>query len=241
MSFLICGATGGLGSALARRLRRSGEAVHLVGRNEVKLAALAEEIGATFGVADVTDASALFKAVRGAGDQLRGLAYCVGSITLKPLARLEEKDFLTDFRINALGAALAAQAALPALRACAEGPASIVLFSTVAVAQGFAGHASIAAAKGAVEGMTRSLAAELAPKMRVNCIAPSLLDTELARPILASETIANAIRQLHPLQRLGSAEDVAALAQFLLSEEAGWVTGQIIGVDGGRASLRMKG
>jgi NAD(P)-dependent dehydrogenase (short-subunit alcohol dehydrogenase family) len=157
------------------------------------------------------------------------------------LARLEESDFLSDFRINALGAASAVQATLPALRACAEVPASIVLFSTLAVAQGFAGHASIAAAKGAVEGMTRSLAAELAPKIRVNCIAPSLLDTELARPILASETIANAIRQLHPLQRLGSAEDVAALAQFLLSEEAGWITGQIIGVDGGRASLRTKG
>jgi len=77
--------------------------------------------------------------------------------------------------------------------------------------------------------------------MRVNCIAPSLLDTDLARQILASETIANAIRQLHPLQRIGSAEDVAALTQFLLSDEAGWVTGQIIGVDGGRASLRIKG
>jgi len=241
MSFLIWGATGGVGSALARRLRRSEEAVHLVGRNEVKLAGLAEEIGAFFGVADVTDATALSEAVRGAGDQLRGLAYCVGSITLKPLARLEENDFLSDFRINALGAALAVQAALPALRAWVGRPASIVLFSTVAVAQGFAGHASIAAAKGAVEGMTRSLAAELAPKMWVNCIAPSLLDTDLARQILASETIANAIRQLHPLQRIGSAEDVAALTQFLLSDEAGWVTGQIIGVDGGRASLRIKG
>jgi NAD(P)-dependent dehydrogenase (short-subunit alcohol dehydrogenase family) len=96
-------------------------------------------------------------------------------------------------------------------------------------------------AKGAVEGLTLSLAAELAPKIRVNCIAPSLLDTALARPILASETRASAITQLHPLQRLGTAEDVAAMAGFLLSGETGWITGQVIGVDGGRATLRTKG
>lgn len=116
-----------------------------------------------------------------------------------------------------------------------------MLFSTVAVAQGFSGHASTAAAKGAVEGLTLSLAAEFAPSIRVNCIAPSLLDTPLARPLLASETLANAIKLMHPLQRLGAADDVAALAEFLLSKEAGWITGQIIGVDGGRATLRTKG
>lgn len=241
MAFLVCGATGGVGSALARRLRRANHAVHLVGRNEAKLASLADEIGATFAPADVTDAAALREAVGGAGQTLHGLAYCVGSINLKPFGRLQEADFLSDFRINALGAAIAVQGALPALKACAGRSASIVLFSSVAVRQGFVAHASTAAAKGAVEAMTLSLAAEFAPKVRVNCIAPSLLETQMAQPILASETIATAIRRLHPLQRLGAAEDVAALAQFLLSEEAGWITGQIVGVDGGRANLRTKG
>jgi NAD(P)-dependent dehydrogenase (short-subunit alcohol dehydrogenase family) len=241
MTIVICGATGGVGSALARRLRGAGESVHLVGRDGPRLSALAGEIGGTFSIADVTDHGALSKAINDAGAPLSGLAYCVGSINLKPLARLVETDFVIDFRVNALGAALAAQAALPALKACADRPASIVLFSTVAVAQGFAGHASTAMAKGAVEGLTLSLAAEFAPKIRVNCIAPSLLDTPLAQPILSSESIATAIKQLHPLQRLGTAEDVAALAGFLLSGDAGWITGQIIGVDGGRATLRTKG
>ena len=241
MTIVICGATGGVGSALARRLRRAGESVHLVGRDGSRLAALADEIGGTSSIADVTDGSALARAMSDAGGSFSGLAYCVGSINLKPLPRLGESDFLTDFRVNALGAALAIQAALPALKVGPDRPASIVLFSTVAVSQGFAGHASTAMAKGAVEGLTLSLAAEFAPKIRVNCLAPSLLDTPLAQPILSSETIAAAIRQLHPLQRLGTAEDVAALAGFLLSEDAGWITGQIIGVDGGRASLRTKG
>lgn len=241
MTIVICGATGGVGAALARRLHRSGARVHLIGRDETKLSTLAGEIGGAFSVADVTDATALSAAISAAGEKLSGLAYCVGSINLKPLARLNDNDFIADFRVNALGAALAVQAALPALKACSDRPASVVLFSTVAVAQGFAGHASTAMAKGAVEGLTLSLAAEWAPKIRVNCIAPSLLDTPLAQPILSSETIATAIRQLHPLQRLGTAEDVAALAGFLLSEDAGWITGQIIGVDGGRATLRTKG
>lgn len=241
MTIVICGATGGVGAALARRLHRAGQGVHLVGRDPSKLAALADEVGATFSSADVTDSVALSEAIGAAGGALSGLAYCVGSINLKPLARLGESDFMSDFRVNALGAALAAQAALPALKACVDRPASIVLFSTVAVRQGFAGHASTAMAKGAVEGLTLSLAAEFAPRIRVNCIAPSLLDTPLAQSILSSETIATAIRQLHPMQRLGTAEDAASLAGFLLSEDAGWITGQIIGVDGGRANLRTKG
>ena len=156
------------------------------------------------------------------------------------MARISEADVLNDFRINALGAFQAVQAALPALKAH-EGTASIVLFSTVAVQQGFTAHASIAMAKGAVEGLTLSLAAELAPKIRVNCIAPSLTRTELAAPLLGNETMVTAIGGMHALQRLGEADDVAPLAALLLSDEAGWITGQSIGVDGGRARLRTKG
>lgn len=241
MTYLIIGGTGGIGSAIARRLRSSGHAVHLVGRDAGKLAALADEIGAGASLADVTDAASLASAIAAAGSSLSGLAYCVGSITLKPLGRLTEADFLMDYRLNALGAALAVQAAAPALRASDTPPASVVLFSSVAVAQGFASHASISMAKGAVEGLTRALGAELAPKVRVNCIAPSLTRTPLARDLTASSEMAEAIARLHAIQRLGEADDAAALAAFLLSPDAGWITGQIIGVDGGRSSLRTKG
>jgi NAD(P)-dependent dehydrogenase (short-subunit alcohol dehydrogenase family) len=148
-------------------------------------------------------------------------------------------DFLTDFRVNAAGAALAVQASLDALKAGEGG--SVLLFSSVAVSQGFAAHASVSMAKGAVEGLTRALAAELAPKVRVNAIAPSLTATPLAASMTASEQMAKAIAGMHAIPRLGSAEDHAALARVLLTDAGGWITGQVIGVDGGRSSLRTKG
>lgn len=237
---LIYGGTGGIGAATARALRARGFAVHLVARDEARLAALAQEIGAGYTAGDVTDRETLRRASEAAGGALRGLVYAVGTITLKPFARLTDADFEADFQVNALGAARAVQAALPALKA-GEGTASVVLFSTVAVAQGFTAHASIAMAKGAVEGLTLSLAAELAPKIRVNCIAPSLTRTELARPLTANETMAGAIAGMHALGRLGESTDSGALAAFLVSDEAGWITGQVIGVDGGRSTLRTKG
>ena len=119
--------------------------------------------------------------------------------------------------------------------------AGIVLFSTVAVAQGFAAHASVAMAKGAIEGLTLALAAELAPRIRVNCIAPSLTRTPLAAALTGNEAMAKAIADLHPLRRLGEPEDIAPLAALLVSDEASWITGQIVGVDGGRSTLRTKG
>jgi NAD(P)-dependent dehydrogenase (short-subunit alcohol dehydrogenase family) len=243
-TYLIFGGTGGIGSAIARRLRRQGYGVHLVAREATRLAALAGEIGASFTAADVEDQSSIQQAVAEAvsigGGALSGLCYAVGTINLKPLARLTPADFERDFRVNALGAAMAIQAALPALKK-AEPSASILLFSTVAVAQGFTAHASVAMAKGAIEGLTRSLGAELAPKIRVNCIAPSLTRTELAAPLVSNEAMATAIAQLHPLQRLGEAEDIAPLASLLLTEEGGWITGQVMAIDGGRSTLRTKG
>jgi NAD(P)-dependent dehydrogenase (short-subunit alcohol dehydrogenase family) len=239
-TYLIYGGNSGIGAATARMLAKRGNRVHLAGRDADRLKAVAAETGGGFTVCDVLQDDAFAKVMNETGPALAGLVYAVGSINLKPIARLTIADFERDFRLNALGAALAVQAALPALKAY-EGTGSITLFSTVAVAQGFTAHASIAMAKGAVEGLTLSLAAELAPKVRVNCIAPSLTRTPLAKALTGNEQMAAAIAQMHPLPRLGEPEDVAALAAFLASDEAGWITGQIIGVDGGRSSLRTKG
>lgn len=241
-TILIYGGSGGIGSAIARAARARGLDVHLVGRDRSRLETVAKDIGAGFTVGDVTEADVFTEATQAAsqGGALKGLVYAVGTINLKPLARLSEDDFLRDFRINALGAAKAIQVALPHLKQ-AEGTAGIVLFSTVAVAQGFAAHASVAMAKGAIEGLTLSLAAELAPRIRVNCIAPSLTKTPLAAALTGNEAMAKAIADLHPLQRLGEPGDIAPLAALLVSDEASWITGQIIGIDGGRSTLRTKG
>jgi NAD(P)-dependent dehydrogenase (short-subunit alcohol dehydrogenase family) len=210
---LIYGGTGGIGAATARLLRARGHSLHLVGRDEGRLAALAQELGAGFTAGDVTSADVFTRATQAASDggRIAGLVYAVGTINLKPLGRLTEADFEQDFRVNALGAAKAVQAALPALKAGDE-PSSVVLFSTVAVAQGFASHASISMAKGAVEGLTLALAAELAPKVRVNAIAPSLTRTSLAQGLVSNETVANGIAQMHALPRLGTAEDLARIS-----------------------------
>jgi NAD(P)-dependent dehydrogenase (short-subunit alcohol dehydrogenase family) len=239
---LIYGGSGGIGAATARALKARGYAVHLVGRDAGRLEAAARELEAGFTAGDVADHALYAQATEAAcaGGALAGLVYAVGTINLKPIARFNDADFLKDFSINALGAAKAIQAAAPALKQ-AEDTAGVVLFSTVAVAQGFAAHASVAMAKGAVEGLTLALAAELAPKIRVNCIAPSLTRTPLARALTGNEAMAKAIAELHPMQRLGEPDDIAPLAALLVSAEASWITGQIIGVDGGRASLRTKG
>ncbi len=219
---VVFGGTGGIGSAIARALREKGRLVHLVGRDAGRLASLAAEIGATSSVADVEDREALARAVSEAaataGGRIAGLCYAVGTINLKPLGRLSDADFERDFRINALGAARAVQAALPAFKE--NGGGSVLLFSTVAVAQGFAAHASVAMAKGAVEGLTLALAAELAPRVRVNCIAPSLTRTPLAAGLTGNEAMAGAIAQMHAAQRLGEPQDIAPLAALLLGEEA---------------------
>ena len=241
MTVLIWGGAGGIGAALARALTAEGRRVHLVGRNGDRLAAVAAETGASLTVADATDAESVRRATEeAAAEGLTGLAYCAGTINLKPATRLTEADVERDFAVNAMGAFRAAQAAIPHLKAAPGSPA-MLFFSTVAAAQGFTAHVSVAMAKGAVEGLTLSLAAELAPKIRVNCIAPSLTRTPLAEALTRNEQMATAIAALHPLARLGEPEDVAPLAALLLSDRAAWTTGQVIHVDGGRSTLRTKG
>jgi NAD(P)-dependent dehydrogenase (short-subunit alcohol dehydrogenase family) len=237
---LIYGGSGGIGSATGRILRDRGYDLHLVGRNEQKLSEVASELGARYTVGDVLDMNLFPRVMQDVGLTLDGLVYAVGTINLRSLQRLDENDFLNDFRVNGMGAALAIRAALQALKK-SEGVASVVLYSTVATLQGFTFHASTAMAKGAVNALTLSLATELAPKVRVNAIAPSLTRTPLAQGLTSSEEKAEAIAELHAMRRLGTPEDIGSLTAFLLSPEANWVTGQIIGVDGGRSTLRTRG
>lgn len=231
-AYVVIGGSSGIGWALLQRLSESGaEILHLS-----RSASLSKELP---GVHHVR-----FDALNGVfpkdalPDRLDGLAYCPGSIRLRPFARLKKKDYLDDFGLNFLCAVDAIQACLPILKK-SETIASIVLFSTVAVQTGMPFHASIASAKGAVEGLVRSLAAEFAPRIRVNAVAPSLTDTPLAGSLLADENRRKASAERHPLNRIGSPDDIAAAVAFLLGESSGWITGQILSVDGGIGSMRL--
>ncbi len=168
-------------------------------------------------------------------EQIDGLVYCPGSIQLKPLKMLTDKVIREDMEINFFGAINCIKAVSDRL----QKNSSILLFSTVAVQQGMPFHASISSAKGAIEGLTRSLAAEFAPKVRVNAIAPSIVDTPLAKRLLNNDRKRELISDKHPLKRVGEVEDISELACFLLSASASWITGQIIGVDGGKSSISL--
>jgi 3-oxoacyl-[acyl-carrier protein] reductase len=182
------------------------------------------------------DASSADLPVETLPTRLDGLVYCPGTIRLMPFPRLSDQMFLEDLEINLFGAIRAIRSALPSLRASTD--PSVVLFSTVAVTTGMPMHASVSAAKGALEGLTRSLAAEFAPKIRVNAIAPSITDTPLAAGILRNERLRQAASARHPMERIGSVEDLSSVTRFLISPESAWITGQIIHVDGGIGALR---
>jgi NAD(P)-dependent dehydrogenase (short-subunit alcohol dehydrogenase family) len=162
--------------------------------------------------------------------------YCPGSINLRPFSRIPASDFLQDYTLNVLGAVKCIQTVLPNLKKSNQG--SIVLFSTVAVQTGMPFHSIVSSSKGAIEGLTKALAAELAPVIRVNCIAPSLTDTPLANSLLSTEEKILTSANRHPMKKIGTAQELAAMAKFLLLEDSTWITGQIFHVDGGMSTIR---
>jgi len=231
--YLIFGATGSVGSSLAEQLKNSGNDIHLVARNESEVKVIAEKLGCSYTVADVLEDGFIEK-VKSDVNEIKGIAYCVGSIDLKPLRMVTEADMNKCMKLNLYSAIEAIKEFQETLK---KNKGSVVLFSTVAAQRGFTNHTIIASAKAAVEGLTVTLAAEFAPNIRVNCIAPSLSKSKIAEPMLKNPAIAEGIAKAHPLKRLGEGKDSAALAKFLITEESSWITGQIIAVDGGRSKL----
>ena len=230
-SILIAGASSGIGAALAKQLIASGH--QLYGTYRSKSTAPAQGF-AGWQPLNVLDES---PDVGFLPDTLDGLVYCPGSVNLKPFARIKPEDFAADYQLQLVGAVKVIQACLPRLKNSAQG--TIVLFSTVAVQTGFNFHSLVSSSKGAVEGLTKALAAELAPKIRVNCIAPSITDTPLAAALLNTEEKKEANAQRHPLKKIGKPEDVAHLAAFLVSDQSSWITGQVLNADGGMSSLKV--
>lgn len=224
---LIAGASSGIGFAIADKLIAGGNHVLSISRNRPDLN-IAEHT--TYDVR----ADEKPQVIEG---PLDGLVYCPGSLNLKPFKSLKVQDFLADFEINLLGAVKLIQAYLPNLLLAEN--ASIVLFSSVAAGTGMNYHSSIAASKGAIEGFAKSLAAEFAPKIRVNAIAPSLVKTQMTVRLTDNDVKVAQSAERHPLKRIGMPNDIASLAVYLLGDDASWISGQVLHIDGGMSSLKM--
>lgn len=229
-NYLVIGGSSGIGKAIADQLAAKGNQV-IATFNKHPM----ESSGnIRYHALNVLDESLDLSFVP---EELHGIVYCPGAILLKPFARLSSDDFLNDYKLQVLGAVRVIQQLIPNLKK--PEAASVVLFSTVAVQTGFNFHTLVSGSKGAIEGFTRALAAEMAPRIRVNCIAPSITDTPLAAHLLNTPEKREATSQRQPLKRVGTADEVANAACFLLTDESSWMTGQILHVDGGMSSLRI--
>ena len=233
--YLIFGATGSTGSSLANQLYEEKQECHLIGRNEEGIQKLANKLNYSFSVCDVLKIDFSKKLLEDLVDvEVLGIAYCIGSIDIKPFKLTKSSEFISSYVLNLVAVTEIIRNFENNLK---RNNASVVLFSTVAAKKGFANHSIISSAKSGVEGLTVALAAEFAPNIRVNCIAPSLTKSKMAENVIKNSKIEESIAKLHPLKRIGEGIDVANLANFLLSKNSSWITGQIIGVDGGRAAI----
>jgi len=229
-NILIVGGTSGIGRELCTKLIAENNTIHVLSRGS---AASDKIAGLTYSIWDSTSDGVPEIPF----DSIDGLVYCPGSINLKPFHRITDIEFLAEFNLNALGAVKILRLALPLLKKSTS--ASVVLYSTVAVSTGMPFHSSIAMSKGAVEGLVRSLAAEWAPNIRVNAVAPSLINTPLAEKLLSTPEKTEASAKRHPLGRVGQPADIAEATIFLLSEKSSWITGQVIHIDGGIGRLKI--
>ena len=235
---LILGGSGSIGSSIAKKVKENGNEPVLIAKNENDLKKIANSLECENYTCDILDSEKLQTIIKTLEDDIYGLTYCAGSINLKPLKLTTEEDFLESYKINTLGA-------INSIRACQKGlinnKGSILLFSTIAVQQGFINHSVVSTAKGAIEGLTLSLAAELSPDVRVNCIAPSLTDAKMSQNLIKNENIKKALANMHPIPKIGEGEDFSEISAYLLSKNNKWITGQILHIDGGRSTLRIKG
>jgi len=233
--YLIFGATGSIGSALANQFYNEKIDCHLIARNEDEVKKLSEKLGYTYSVCDVLKIDFTDKLKQDLdGIEILGIAYCVGSIDIKPFRLTKANDFISSYVLNLVAVTEIIRTFQNILK---NNKGSIVLFSTVAAKKGFVNHSIISSSKAGVEGLTVALAAELAPNIRINCIAPSLTKSKIASSVIKNSSIEESIAKMHPLKRIGEGIDSASLACFLLTSKSSWITGQIIGVDGGRSSI----
>jgi len=228
-TFLVVGGSSGIGLQVTNQLASAGHTVHAT-YNTNSIASTGNIHYHNINVLDENINLDFLPA------SIEGIVYCPGAISLRPFNRIPADDFIKDYTLQVVGAVKIIQAALLKLKESKNG--SIVLFSTVAVQVGLNFHSLVASSKGAIEGLTKALAAELAPTIRVNCIAPSLTNTPLAASLLNSDQKIEANAQRHPLKRVGTPLDIANAVEFLLTDKSSWVTGQILSIDGGMSSIK---